>query len=149
MAAYYVPFLYLGTVFQSFSSFYGVGYLRGKNTKNASTTSIYGAIVNIVINLVLIKFIGLQAAAISTFLGFLVMWLIREKQNREELGIKIDIYDFLMYGIPALILCIVSCFSNIILDIVLMTIGIIFFIIINKRIIQQVIKKIFGKLKKV
>ena len=34
-AARYVSFLYLGTVFQSFASFYGVGYLRDKKTKNA------------------------------------------------------------------------------------------------------------------
>ena len=148
VAAYYVSFLYLGTVFQSFSSFYGVGYLRGKNTKNASTTSIYGAIVNIVVNLVLIKFIGLQAAAISTFLGFLVMWIIREKQNRTELGIKIDVYDFLKYSLPALGLCIISCFTNIILDIILAVLGIVSFIIINKNIIEQIIKKIFGKFKK-
>lgn len=148
MAAYYVSFLYLGTVFQSFSSFYGVGYLRGKNTKNASTTSIYGAIVNIVVNLVLIKFIGLQAAAISTFLGFLIMWIIREKQNRRELGIRIEIYDFLKYSLPALLLCIISCFTNVVLDIVLTIIGIIYFVMINKNIIEKIIKKIFDMIKK-
>lgn len=130
-AASYISFLYLGTIFQAFSSFYGVGYLKSKNTKQASLTSIYGAVVNAVVNLALIKFIGLQAAAISTFLGFFVMWLIREKQNRKELGISIDRAHFAKVFIPILIFCIISCFTGLYIDVILAILGMVIFIIIN------------------
>ena len=36
----YIPFYYLGAIFQSFSSFFGVGYLRSKNTKGAFSSSV-------------------------------------------------------------------------------------------------------------
>ena len=148
ISANFVSFLYLGTVFQSFSSFYGVGYLKGKNTKNASTTSIYGAIVNIFVDLVLIKFIGLQAASLSTFLGFLIMWLIREKENRYELNIKIDRIDFCKYFLTSLFLCLISSYTNLLMDFILSIIGIIIFVIANKTMLNDLILKITKKLNK-
>ena len=127
----YISFLYLATIFQAFSSFYGVGYLKSKYTKQASLTSIYGAVINAAVNLILIRFIGLQAAAISTFLGFFVMWLIREKQNRKTLRINIDIGNFTKFFIPTLIFCIVVCFTSIYIDIILFIFGILIFIYCN------------------
>lgn len=144
-AANYVAFLYLGTVFQSFASFYGVGYLRGKDTKRASTTSIYGAIVNIAVNFLLIRFIGLHAASISTFLGFLVMWLIREKHNRKELGIQINWREFLLYMSLALALCIGVCFTNIMLDCIITLAGGIVFLVLNRKMILGLVNKVLKR----
>lgn len=140
-SANYISFLYLGTVFQSFSSFYGVGYLRDKNTKQASLTSIYGAVINAIVNIGLIHFIGLQAASVSTFLGFLIMWLMREKQNRTELGIELDKWNFIMYFVITFIICIVACFSNLYIDILVGAAGSIGFIIANQKIIKQLLMK--------
>ena len=144
-AANYVAFLYLGTVFQAFSSFYGVGYLRGKDTKQASATSIYGAIINILVHLALVKFIGLQAASVSTFLGFLVMWLIREKQNRKELNIRIAWGHFLLCGLPALALSIAAGFTNVLADIILTLIGGIVFLLANRHFVMGLVKKVLKK----
>ena len=144
-AANYVAFLYLGTVFQAFSSFYGVGYLRGKDTKQASATSIYGAAVNILVHLALVKLVGLQAASISTFLGFLVMWLIREKQNRKELNICIRWGHFLLCGIPAFALSIAAGFTNQLTDILLTLAGGIVFLAANRRFLLDMAKKVLKK----
>ncbi len=147
-AASYVPFLYLGTVFQSFASFYGVGYLRDKNTQQASLTSIYGAIVNAIVNIGLIKFIGLHAASFSTFLGFLVMWLIREKQNRNELNVIINKKHFMLFFLPTFVLSVVECFTNMYVDILLGILGVIVFFIANKKLLILLIGKIHSKLSK-
>lgn len=144
-AANYVAFLYLGTVFQSFASFYGVGYLRGKDTKRASTTSIYGAIVNVIIHLALVWFIGLQAAAISTFVGFLVMWLIREKHNRQELGIRVRWGEFIAFGLPVLALCVLVSFTNILWDCIITVAGGIAFLLLNREMIADLFKKLLKK----
>lgn len=141
-AANYVAFLYLGTVFQSFASFYGVGYLRGKDTKRASTTSIFGAIINVVVHFGLISFIGLQAAAISTFVGFLVMWLIREKHNRKELGIQIRWGEFLALLVPVTGLCVAVSFTNVLLDCIITVVGGIAFLILNRNLIRDLLKKL-------
>ena len=142
ISAIYTSFLYMGTVFQSFASFYGVGYLRGKDTKQASLTSIYGAVASAVFNIFLINFLGLQAASISTFLGFFIMWLVREKQNRENLAISINRWDFIKYFMLALLVCIIACADNVYLDITCTCVGGIIFFICNRFIIMNVINKI-------
>ena len=141
----YVAFYYLGTVFQSFSSFYGVGYLRSKQTKKAFTTSICGAIVNAVVNILLIRVIGLQAAAISTFIGFLVMWLVREKQNREELKIKISWSEIALLTCVAVIVSVLSIKFMLIPNIILSSAGLIVMLIFNHKDILHIIRSVVGK----
>ena len=141
-SANYTAFYYLGTVFQAFSSFYGVGYLKSTKTSRAFSTSVYGAIVNAVINILLIKFLGIQAAAISTFVGFLVMWLIREKQNRCELGIQIKWIHFWGYTIISIIISVISICNGFLCNMILASIGCIAFLVLNKKIFLHIILKI-------
>ncbi|PNR93168.1 lipopolysaccharide biosynthesis protein, partial [Petrotoga sp. 9PWA.NaAc.5.4] len=86
----YVPMLLVGTVFQAFSSFFGTNYTASKKTKGAFTTSVVGAVVNIVVNFILIPFWGIQAAAFSTLLGYLAMWLMRVFDTKKYVDMKID-----------------------------------------------------------
>ena len=86
----YIPLLLIGTIFSSFSSFFGVGYIATKNTHKAFTTSIMGSLVNIIINVLLISYIGIQAAAASTLLAYLTLWVVRIYQTRIYYTITID-----------------------------------------------------------
>ena len=54
-------------------------YIAKKMTKVVMHTSIISAIINIITNLLLINYIGLYAASISTFLAYFIMMLIRMK----------------------------------------------------------------------
>lgn len=144
----FVSFYYLGTVFQSFASFYGVGYLRSTKTGKAFSTSIYGAVVNAGVNICLIKVIGLQAAAFSTFVGFLVMWLIREYQNREELGIRINWMEFWLLTISAVGISVFSICTNLYMNIGLFFSGGIIFLMFNKNDIKSLIALVMKRVKK-
>ncbi len=86
----YVPLLIIGTIFQGLSSFYGVAYLVSKKTKGAFFTSIYGSVTNLLVNILLIKFIGLHAAAVSTFAGYFVMWIVRVIDTRKYFRINLN-----------------------------------------------------------
>jgi O-antigen/teichoic acid export membrane protein len=141
-AAVYIPFLYLGSVFQSFSSFYGVGYLRDKKTKQASMTSIYGAAVNIIINVLLIHWIGLHAASLSTFVGFFAMWIMRERQNRETLGIRLDWIHFLCYCVPTILLCVLMSICGTVIDLAAVLIGLAAFVFFNREQMKELVIKI-------
>lgn len=83
-----VPILALSVVFSGVASFYGSFYLSTGRTSGAFSTSVYGAIVNIVFNFTLVQVIGLYAAAISTVLSFMVMAFIRVFEFKKELGIQ-------------------------------------------------------------
>ncbi len=137
IACDYIPFYYLGAVFQNFCSFYGVSYLRTKNTKGAFYTSIYAAVINVIVNIALISFIGLYAVGIAAFLAYLVMWIIREKQNRNELGISINWLEF--WGLLSLdiLLCVLSIIGSLKVNIILSVIGMIGFMFLGRTVIKK------------
>ncbi len=144
-AAQYISFLYLGTVFQAFSSFVGVGYLRGDKTVQAATTSIYGAIVNAIISLSLIKWIGLYATSISTFIGFLIMYLVRAWQTRDVMKIRINYREFMPLFLASLVIAILGAFTSVSQDMILSVFGLVVFLFINKNDMLMLLKKILRR----
>jgi O-antigen/teichoic acid export membrane protein len=73
----YSPFLILSMVFASFSSFLGTNYIAMKKTNGILKSTILGAVINIVLNCVLIRVIGMNGAALATMISFLITWLYR------------------------------------------------------------------------
>lgn len=139
VACDYIPFYYLGAIFQAFCSFYGVGYLRSKKTKGAFYSSVYGAVVNIIINVILIKFIGLHAAAISTFVSFLVMWLVRVKHNKEELNIMINWKEFIVLVTLDVFVSLISIKVGIEVNVLIALVGVVLFMIFNLNNIKMLV----------
>lgn len=74
---YQVPIMILGSIFNVVVGLLSVIYVAKKNTKAVANTSIISATINIVVHLILIKFVGLYAATISTFTAFFIMSLYR------------------------------------------------------------------------
>lgn len=134
----YLPFLLLGALFSAFSSFYGIGYIASKESKGAFTTSIYGALTNLGINILFIPLIGIQAAAISTMVAFLTMWLLRIKQTKKYFTIKVK-GKILFLNI---LLVTISLFANYINDfgIFIQLIAFIIFIYSNFKFIINILK---------
>jgi len=83
----YMPMLLVGVAFATFSAFFGTGYLSAKKTLGAFSTTIYGAIVNIVLSLLFVPAIGLQGATIGIVAGFITTWLLRVYQTKKYFNI--------------------------------------------------------------
>ena len=83
----YVPALLISMVFIANAGFYESILSLYKKSKVLATTTVAGAIVNIVLNIVLISKIGVQGAAIATVVGYFVMWVVR-------VPIVHQLYDF-------------------------------------------------------
>lgn len=86
----FVPFLLIGTLFSTFSSFMGVGYIATRNTKGAFYTSFLGALTNLIINLIAIPRFGIQAASFSTMIAYFIMWILRTIKMKSILNIKLN-----------------------------------------------------------
>lgn len=84
----YTPFLVLSMVFSAFSSFLGTNYTVTKRTGGALKTTIIGAVINIVLNAVLINVWGISGAAFATMISFLTMWIVRAIDTREFIEIQ-------------------------------------------------------------
>ncbi len=72
-----IPVLTLAMVFFNLVSFLGSLYIAEKKSVYSLLTSMAGALVNILLNLLLIPKIGAVGAAIATFVSYLVAFVLR------------------------------------------------------------------------
>lgn len=89
----YIPFLFLGAVFSSLASFLGTTYMVHKNTSGFIKTSIIGAIINILLNLILVPKIGIQAAAFTTMISYFFVFIIRYIDCKKKIKLKINFFE--------------------------------------------------------
>ncbi|MQW22635.1 MULTISPECIES: lipopolysaccharide biosynthesis protein [unclassified Lactococcus] len=85
-----VPFLLLSSIFSSVSAFFGTTYLVAKETKGLIMTTIWGMITNIVFCLILVPIIGINGAGVSGSIGFLVVSMLRFKQTKKYVQLKLS-----------------------------------------------------------
>lgn len=80
----YMPVLIAATVFSSLVTFMGSVYLVDKKSVHSFVTSMIGAIVNVLLNLLLIPTpLGANGAALATFLSYFVVFIIRAINTRK------------------------------------------------------------------
>ena len=73
----YIPMLTLSMAAAALSNFMGSVYVVTKKSAASFWTSLVGAISNVLLNLWLIPWLGIQGAAAATFFSCLVVFLIR------------------------------------------------------------------------
>lgn len=83
IAYLYTPFIILAVSFTCFSTFMGSVYIAAQQSKRSLLTTLLGAVTNIVLNFILIPFFGLHAAAFSTFVSYLVIFIVRAIDSRK------------------------------------------------------------------
>lgn len=83
-----MPILFLGVVSSCLVSFYGGLYVALKKTKQVGISSIVGAILNALINIIFIRKIGLYAASISTVVSFIVILMYRIIEMKKYINIE-------------------------------------------------------------
>lgn len=87
----YMPLLIVATVFSSLVTFMGSVYLVDKKSVHSFVTSMIGALVNIVLNLVLIPTpLGANGAALATFISYFAVFIIRAANTRKM--IRFDLH---------------------------------------------------------
>lgn len=138
----YIGFLYLGAIFQGYSTFISVGYLQSKKTAKAATSSMVGAVVNLLVDLALIKFVGLFAAALSTYIGFFAMWIVRMYDIREYWPVEVDRIKFGVMTVISTIIATATIWTTARVDICIVVISGLIFLILNKDYLSGMVKMI-------
>lgn len=86
----YVPLLSASMIFTAFVSFTGTVYIVTKQSGISFITAMAGAAINIALNLLLIPSkLGVQGAAIATFLSYFAVFLIRAVNSRKYIPFKL------------------------------------------------------------
>lgn len=141
-----VPFLLLSVTYSSISSFLGTNYIAAKKTTGVMTTTIIGAILNVVFCLVLIPILGVNGAGIASATSFFIICICRLKDTKKFVNLKINykmitldhIIFFIQYAV--LFLKINMVYVEIMELIIL---GV--FIIINKNILIKMLRNFIGE----
>ena len=84
----YTPFLVIGYVFVTMGAFLATTYTVNKDSKGFLFSGCTGAIVNVVLNFILIPYIGISGAAVATGISYIVVFLYRLFDTRKYIKIN-------------------------------------------------------------
>lgn len=138
----FVPPLLLSVVFNAMALFIGSIFTAVKDTKLLSLSTILGAVVNTILNFILITFYGAYGAALATLVGYLVVLLVRMKSVKKYINLKTNMLIHISsYGL-LLLQIVLAYFGN---EFWYLQVIILFLIIM---LYHKYIKKVFFSLKK-
>lgn len=137
----YTSFLFISTVFSALSSFLGIGYQISRDTKKSAYTTISAAVINILLNCLLVRFIGLHAATLSTLLSYVILFVIRIFHCRKYFTLKVKWNRIGVFLVTSLLFGMGSFIGGLVVNIILLVVGVLFLLIDNKQLLCEYIKK--------
>ena len=122
----------VATMFQVLATMFGTIYIAKKNTKSVAFTSIVAAIINIVADVILIRYIGIYAAVISTVLSYVILFIYRLIDiNKNYLRVKLCKKLIVNMLVILLVICPLYYINNIYIKILTVIFTSLMLIIIN------------------
>lgn len=117
---YQTAVLYFGVFFNSLVMYYASIYIALKKTRQVGYSSAAGAVINAVVNLLMVNTYGLYAASVSTMVSYLVITIYRAIDINRYIRIRYDVRQ-ISFGLLCMILssmlyfqrtipCIVLCY---------------------------------------
>lgn len=136
-----LPILILAMFFYCISGFQGAIYVAHKRTKSVGITTVIAAVINLAIDILLVKPIGITAGSVSTLVAYFFLYIYRTFDSRkfQKLNYNFKKIGFL-FGLVTVML-LLCFFKNFYLNCINMAAGIVLFSILNKEIIVNIISK--------
>ena len=104
----YVPFYLIAIVFGAVSSFSGGIFQAVKDSKAQSSTTVIGAVSNIIMNFIFVIMYGPVGAALATALSYMIVWGMRLYKIRKyivlRINLKRDIIAYILLYLESMLL---------------------------------------------
>ena len=139
----FVPFLILAAVFSSNSGFLAAAYRAAKKTASLFISVCVGAVVNIVLNYILLKKTGTVGAAIATAVSFFFVWLVRIILVQKIVKIKINALKTSLTYLLLITICVIYTVYIPHAFIICLILGI-SLVLINLKDLIRIISKLFN-----
>lgn len=146
-AYYNIPIYLIASLLNVMVGLLGVVYVATKKTFEIAKTTIIAALINIIVNIILIKYIGLYAASISTFMGYFITMIYRIIDTKKYLNIKYSLYKYVKIIVGILFSTIIYYINNKLISIITLPFFICIALWVNKDYIVLIKKLIKGKIK--
>ena len=148
VAAYeYIPLLVIALYYGNMAGFYGTIFTAFKESKTIGKSTVCGAIVNLVIHLGLIYFIGIYAAIISTLLSNYAVAIYRKTKLKKYVTLK-PLNNYYLAIFMLVLVAGLYYLKNTYVNILSLLIVTIYVLITNKSLIDDIRKMIFKRRKK-
>ena len=85
----YTPFLIIGNVFMTTGTFLASWYTVNKDSKGYLFSATCGAVVNVVLNLSLIPFLGITGSALATCVSYITVFVYRALDTKKYITIEV------------------------------------------------------------
>ena len=122
----YTPFLIVGCVYLTLGTFMSTSYTVHKDSKGFLMSGLFGGVLNIILNFLLIPIIGVYGAALATCISYISVFVFRVFNTRKYMKYKVLTKEFLI-GSLALTVSGILIYSN---DIIAQTIQILILLIV-------------------
>ena len=142
-----MPLLYIGVFLSSLSSFFGSIYIAKKATKEVGVSSIIGAVINALVNLLMIKWAGLYAASVSTIVSYLVLVIYRIFDLKKKGFVQIYYNKrYILLCTSLIVCCSIMCyFKKPLFNWLNLGIGVVAFTLLNRKMLKQIVIAIYSK----
>lgn len=90
-----IPFLTISVIYAGFSSFIGANYIAAKITTGIMTTTIMGALLNVILCLLVVPLWGANGAGFASAISFFSIWLIRLHDTRKFIRVRVELRHFI------------------------------------------------------
>jgi O-antigen/teichoic acid export membrane protein len=101
----YIPFLIIAVLFCCFCQFLSSVYSAVKHTKNSLYTSIIAAVVNILLNIILIPRLGVQGACLATLFAYGACFVVRVIDTQRYIKYRFYVVKFIINIVLLLTMC--------------------------------------------
>lgn len=101
----YIPLLVMATAFSCLVTFLGSIYMVEKKSNMILLTTMIGAVINIVLNIILIPEFGVNGAAFATFVSYFLIFVIRAVHTQSMIRIH---WKVKLLGINLIIISAIS-----------------------------------------
>ena len=145
---YQIPIYMLSSLLYSAIGIFSVVYIAFKKTGEIAKTSLLAAIINLAVNIGLIRFIGLYAASISSVVAYGVLFLFRYFDIKKMMNISIGIRMTCSVVIMMILNFTVYYLRITWLSVVNLVVVVCYSLYLNREIAKEMIEIIKGRLGK-
>lgn len=148
VAAYeYIPLLVIALYYGNMAGFYGTLFTAFKESKIIGKSTIWGAIINLVVHLALIYFVGIYAAIISTLVANYIVAIYRKIKLKNY----VKLHPLKNYYLAIFMLALTTglyYLNKFYINVLSLFIVLVYILIVNKDLILDIKKMIVGKIRK-
>jgi O-antigen/teichoic acid export membrane protein len=143
-SARYVPLLLVSSCFSALAVYYAGLYGALKKSTNIMVTVLISGIINVLLNYILIRSVGLLGAVIGTLVAYIVMFVIRAVDVNRIIKIQIDWFRFVFNSTIVMLQSIICTIDYHVLPLSFVAITI--FVFVNQKDIRLIALKIYNSL---